>query len=126
MYTIKFQTQQPLNPFAEGDDLANSEEHTPNVEIFEGDNVKHRAFLVNSKKEYEKWRNKWIPEAANVTTFLPGRNPETELSKKDYKCYFELLSFTCKDDLYHYFAIVFCADCFIMNEAGQTVDSFNC
>lgn len=126
MYTIKFQSQEPLNPFAKGENLANTEEHTPNVEIHEGDNVRHRAFKVNSLKEYETWYKEYIPEASNVTMFLPGRSPQTELSKQDYTCYFELLSFTDKDELHHYYGIVFCADCFIMNEAGQTIDSFNC
>ncbi len=126
MYTIKFQTQEPLNPFAEGKNLANSEEHTPNVKIYEGDNVHHRAFKVNSLKEYLEWYKKWIPEASNITTFLSGRSPETELSKQDHSCYFQLLSFTGKDNLDYSYVIVFCTECFIMNEAGQTIDSFNC
>lgn len=126
MYTIKFQSLEPLNPFVEEENLANSEEHTPNVKIYEGDNVHHRAFKVNSLKEYLKWYKNWIPEAKNVTVFLAGRSPEAELSKQNFSCYFQLLSFTDKENLDYSYAIVFCTECFIMNEVGQTVDSFNC
>ena len=123
MYTVKFQHFVPLNPFTK-DEKDKPVKHNPVTILQEGENIRHRPFLVKSLEEYNQWRKEFLPEAGNSWHHYVNNDPATQLAESPFDCYFELLELE-KDEKFHYF-IVFCADCFIMNEAGQTIDSFNC
>ena len=118
MNTIKFQYRVPLDP--------NNEDgkYVPTVSLYEGFDIWHRPFLVNSKEEYAEWYIEYSESASNVTHHYIYKDPIVELNRGDFKCYFHYLTFWDNERQFHK-CIVFCAECFIMNDAGQTIDSFS-
>ena len=124
MMTIKFQHQKPLDPFI-SDEPKKPVRHVPVTNLEKCDeSIRHEPFIVKSIEEYNKWRKDFLPKGENCFIRYVNNDPATQLSEEPFNCYFELLHFERNGEFYYF--IVFCAECWIMNEAGQTVDSFNC
>lgn len=118
MNTIKFQYRVPLNPNNK------TGGYTDVVSLYEGYNVWHRLFSVKSKEEYADWYKKIGGPASNVVHHYINFDPVVKLNKEDYNCYFHYLTFWDNEGQLHK-CIIFGVECFIMNDAGQTIDSFN-
>lgn len=125
MNTIKFQSSEKRNLYLEDE----NQEYVPAVNLYEAftdqsHGIFHRPFMLNSRKEWDKWCKEHLMECSNTVVHFPGKHPGDELNKQDFNCYFHFLTFWDKSGNFHR-CVIFCAECFIMNEAGQTTDSFN-
>ena len=125
MQTIKFQTTEPENPYNKDE----GQKFVDVVTLYEAVNdssqgIFHRPFVLRNKKEWDEWRKEHLMESCNTIVHFPGGHPGGELEKQDFNCYFHFLTFWDESGNFHR-CVVFCAECFIMNEAGQTIDSFN-
>ena len=128
MYTIKFQTWDDAYPLHKGTD---QQQQAKSIALQEGEKVWHRPFQISTLAEYEKWKeiNGW--GAQHTTCYIPGHDPEDQLTKmKDYKkelnarVHFEYMTFfDSKGELWK--VIIFYCNCYVMNEAGQTVDTIS-
>ena len=121
MNTIKFQYYSDEFPLKEE---KNSKKCARATSIFSGYDIWHRPFMVRTKEEFAKWQKEWWQYRSGVSLHYIDRDPAVGLAEKPYECYFHYIIFRDERDELHR-AIVFCAECFIMNEEGQTVDSFN-
>ena len=127
MYTIKFQYCSNEDPIIHKYDGELGEHTYAKVtSIMEGEEIWHRSFMVHKPEEFTKWRDENFDYTANVDLHVVSNDPAEAFNedKMSQNIYFELLTFYDREKRFHK-CLVFCADCFIMNDAGQTVDNFN-
>ncbi len=128
MYTIKFQYYSDEDPIVHKRDGEPDEgSHSTQVtEIMEGDDIRHRPFMVHTPEEFAKWRDENFSYSSKVDLHVVAYDPAGAFNKDkaSQNMYFELLTFLNRYGRFQK-CLVFCAECFIMSEAGQTVDSFN-
>jgi len=119
MNTIKFQSREPLNPKDEDG------KYVPVVSLYKGYDIWHRPFLAKNAEQYGELHKEYFSGASNVTYHYISKDPGEQLRQGgDFDCYFHYLVFRDDKEEIHK-CIIFCAECFIMNEQGQTIDSFN-
>ena len=132
MYTIKFQhySDQNLIIHVNNDDWIGmsdiSSSQAEVTSIMEGDEIWHRPFIVHSAKNFDDWRGENFNYSPSVDLHIVNNDPAGAFNKDkaNHHVYFELLTFYNREIRFHK-CLFFCADCFIMNEAGHTVDNFN-
>lgn len=119
MYTIKILT-------TDSDYLLENEEPAFITQLFQGNSIFHRSYMVKDEKEFKKWQNEhFIGE--NIFKSVIGIDPSYLLERMDGPdpfVYFEYLQFCNSDNQWHY-CIICHAKCYIMNESGQTIDQFS-
>lgn len=126
MLTIKFHSWDDSNPLHRG---TPREKQAICTSLKEARDTWHRLYQVSSIDEFEEWKQKHGWGAAETSSMLPGYDPHgvlDEMKKNDdhTPVYFEYLTFYDeKDDFCK--CIVYCCNVFIMNDSGQTIDSFS-
>ena len=130
MYTIKFQTWDSVYPLHEG---TNREQQAKSTALQEGEKIWHRRFQIRTLNEMTQWKHMHGWAAINTNCYIPGEDPESQLrkllkmeidEKHDPRIHFEYMTFfDNKGELWK--VMIFCCNCYIMNETGQTVDSIS-
>lgn len=128
MYTLKFEAWDRAYPLNEG---TKREQLARSIALKEGEKIWHRPVQVRSLAELEKWKDAHGWGARHTTCYIPGEDPEYSARMKEKGkipdrtvMHFEYMTFfDGKGELWK--VIIFCCDCYIMNEAGQTVDSIS-
>ena len=128
MYTIKFETWDCAYPLHKGTD---GEQQAKSTALQEGEKVWHRPFQVANLAELKKWQKEHGWGAVHTTCYIPGKDPHEQLTKIEQyekhlnaRIHFEYMTFFDKNgELWK--VIIFCCNAYVMNEAGQTVDSIS-
>ena len=94
--------------------------------LYEGVEPWHREYTVQNVDEWEKWRERFL---SGSQCYFPGGLPKESFvnvpkGEDPGIVYFQYLTFKDAAGEFHR-AVVFQADCYIMNESGQTVDRFS-
>ena len=135
MNTIKFRCFDESYPIK---DMSNDPgRFAQSTNLIEGMNIWHRPYNFNSKKEWEEWFRRFIEgEVSNL--IVPGKYPDQMFNDWEIRekqgdlpedaippsMYIEYMTFYDKNGDFKR-CILLDVDCYIMNENGQTVDSFS-
>ena len=126
MNTIKFESWDSVYPLHKG---TNQECHAKQTSLMEAKNIWHRAFQINNTIEYKEWKEGVGWGAIHTSCQVVGECPDEALRRmekaknKNRSVHFEYLTFWDSDGELNK-VILFCANAYIMNQDGQTVDSF--
>ncbi len=125
MNTIKFEAWDSAYPLQAG---TNAEKYAKTTALQEGEKVWHRPFQVKTIKEFDAWKKRFAWGATYTTSYIPGEDVNYAVRSKekndDSIIHFEYMTFYDRNGQL-WKVIVFCCNCFIMNDAGQTVDKFS-